>query len=317
MTDYLTNLLDRAFDRAAVIQPPRASLFAPAPLTSGATSDGHSTFAIDARAGAVETIDAVEDARLRGHRAPQPSKQNSSRQRSNVETFNDPSTAATRLIATRDESRHEPSVYPTPVAPARAQSAPLDAKAEAKSSPRESFLEPNPLETIRAPELASPESAGPESARPESTRPESASIDEEGLLAKMRALIPKPSPDAPSRENDRVEKKSLPAPVVDARASEKFESPAVAQHPSVFHKKTDEAPPSPPISPRLSSPPPSPLPLQPAAPAPASPTIQVTIGRIEVRASSAPAPPHKPAGGPRLTLDAYLRQRDGHNGGAQ
>jgi len=43
----------------------------------------------------------------------------------------------------------------------------------------------------------------------------------------------------------------------------------------------------------------------------AEPTIRVTIGRIEVRAT-APAPPPVPAArpaGPRLTLEEYLRRR--------
>jgi hypothetical protein len=42
------------------------------------------------------------------------------------------------------------------------------------------------------------------------------------------------------------------------------------------------------------------------------PTIRVTIGRIEVRAT-APAPPPAPAArptGPRLTLEEYMRRRN-------
>jgi hypothetical protein len=309
MTDFLTNLLDRAFDRATVIQPPRPSLFAPASLTPGANSDGYATFAADARADLVETTGEVESPRLRGARAPQPSRQNSSRPRPDVETFNEPSAGEPRRPPTLGSPRRETTVNPRPGAPAPARPAPIDADAEAPPSPRENGIEPDPLETIRA-----PESSRPESSRPESSRPESSRMDEEGLLAKMRALIPKPS-----HEDDRAEAISLPMTVVEARAPEKIEERAVAQQPSGFQNKPDEAPPSPPISPRLSppSPPPaSPLPLRLAAPAPASPTIQVTIGRIEVRATSAPPPQRKPAGGPRLTLEAYLRQRDGQNGGA-
>jgi len=55
----------------------------------------------------------------------------------------------------------------------------------------------------------------------------------------------------------------------------------------------------------------------PARPAPAAlPPIEVTIGRVEIRAV-APAPaPARPAraAGPRLSLDDYLRQRDGGGG---
>jgi hypothetical protein len=46
---------------------------------------------------------------------------------------------------------------------------------------------------------------------------------------------------------------------------------------------------------------------------PAAPTIQVTIGRIDVRATPTPDAEAKPsrAKGPQLTLDAYLRSRSG------
>lgn len=54
-----------------------------------------------------------------------------------------------------------------------------------------------------------------------------------------------------------------------------------------------------------------PLPSVLPAPEPPAPTIQVTIGRIEVRASAPPpAAPRKPASGPTLSLEDYLRQRN-------
>ena len=45
--------------------------------------------------------------------------------------------------------------------------------------------------------------------------------------------------------------------------------------------------------------------------APAAPVIQVTIGRVEVRAVMAPPSPPRPAPRPRLSLDDYLRQSRG------
>jgi hypothetical protein len=62
--------------------------------------------------------------------------------------------------------------------------------------------------------------------------------------------------------------------------------------------------------------------IEPAAPAPAKPgampepppTIQVRIGRVEVRAIMSPAPPPRPKPprrGPTLSLDEYLKQRNG------
>jgi hypothetical protein len=42
-----------------------------------------------------------------------------------------------------------------------------------------------------------------------------------------------------------------------------------------------------------------------------TPTIQVTIGRIEIRATTASTPAQPRQTGPRLSLDEYLRRRNG------
>ena len=44
--------------------------------------------------------------------------------------------------------------------------------------------------------------------------------------------------------------------------------------------------------------------------APASPRIEVTIGRIEIRATTIPAPPRKASRPPSMSLDDYLAKRD-------
>jgi hypothetical protein len=78
-------------------------------------------------------------------------------------------------------------------------------------------------------------------------------------------------------------------------------------------------------SPRLSQPtlgrlfPPSALPPEQRITTPAvPPTIQVRIGRIEVRAITAPPPPpsrsRSAAAAPRLSLQDYLKARNGGNG---
>lgn len=56
---------------------------------------------------------------------------------------------------------------------------------------------------------------------------------------------------------------------------------------------------------------PRPVLMEAASPAPAAPVVQVTIGRVEVRAAAPPAAQHKPrAREPRLDLEDYLRQRE-------
>jgi hypothetical protein len=68
------------------------------------------------------------------------------------------------------------------------------------------------------------------------------------------------------------------------------------------------------VQPRVERAAPAPLPGVPEAPAPAAPIIHVTIGRIEVRATApqAAAAPARRASAPAvMTLDEYLRRRDG------
>jgi hypothetical protein len=67
------------------------------------------------------------------------------------------------------------------------------------------------------------------------------------------------------------------------------------------------------VQPRVERAAPASLPEVPQAPAPA-PTIHVTIGRIEVRATApqgAAAPARRASAPAVLTLDEYLRRRDG------
>jgi len=46
-----------------------------------------------------------------------------------------------------------------------------------------------------------------------------------------------------------------------------------------------------------------------------APTIQVTIGRVEIRATVAPTPTRKaPTHRPTMSLDEYLKQRNGSRG---
>ena len=69
-------------------------------------------------------------------------------------------------------------------------------------------------------------------------------------------------------------------------------------------------PASPLLQPRVTVVERQPPPVRPEAPA-AEPVIQVTIGRIEVRATPPPAQPSRPrpAALPALSLEEYLRRR--------
>lgn len=89
-------------------------------------------------------------------------------------------------------------------------------------------------------------------------------------------------------------------------------SEAPSASPSLPLLKPDSPALNPPLAPPLR---PSPIPpmISPPQPdKPAAPTIQVTIGRIEVRATPPPPPAKKSAPAtPQLSLETYLRQRNG------
>jgi hypothetical protein len=84
-------------------------------------------------------------------------------------------------------------------------------------------------------------------------------------------------------------------------------APSTVQRPTAILLPSLRPAPAPLLAPSL------PTPDKPAPPpAAAEPVIQVTIGRVEVRAAAPPAspPPPRPAPAPpRMTLDEYLRAR--------
>jgi hypothetical protein len=94
-------------------------------------------------------------------------------------------------------------------------------------------------------------------------------------------------------------------------------APARSATTAVSSPSSPPEPAIPPTSPLVTPPivlvPPLPKPDKPAAPSKAPPTIQVTIGRVEVRATPPPTPVPKKRRhtAPVMSLDNYLRQRNG------
>ncbi len=104
------------------------------------------------------------------------------------------------------------------------------------------------------------------------------------------------------------------APAVPAVAPRPPEAARPAQHPDAA--RPEPLRPAPLIQPEIApARPRDAAPRQEAEPGPA-PVIQVTIGRIEVRAAPAPTRPERPRAAPAaMTLDEYLRKRS--NGGSR
>jgi hypothetical protein len=102
--------------------------------------------------------------------------------------------------------------------------------------------------------------------------------------------------------------------VYERVASSAEQGPSVIPHrePSALHTVRPAAPTAiivQHVTPHMKSA--APAPIGPTAPPEPAPTIQVTIGRIEVRATPPPAtpPPRQRAAAPVMSLDAYLNRR--------
>jgi hypothetical protein len=127
-----------------------------------------------------------------------------------------------------------------------------------------------------------------------------------------RVIIERPIDFAPARAATHTE-------TTIESVVERIITPGVQPAPATVVPQVQPLPPAPIIvKPRLVPAPPAPAPPSaaiqpaPALPEPA-PIIQVTIGRIEVRATPPSAQPARAAraGGPAMSLDEYLRTRNG------
>jgi hypothetical protein len=125
---------------------------------------------------------------------------------------------------------------------------------------------------------------------------------------------------APTPERIVIERPALVEPQPAAKASQPAPAPQIVAQPPAAQAARDPQPaparaplimPQPSIT-VIQARPALPAASQPTA-APSEPIIHVTIGRIEVRATPAPAPAARPKSAPTsaTSLDEYLRQRNG------
>jgi hypothetical protein len=138
----------------------------------------------------------------------------------------------------------------------------------------------------------------------EPRHPEAVSTPRDGVPPPrpMRADVPAPAPPAPPAGE--------PAPPRPLRQVEDG-APVPARRGDPVRTEPETRPMSPPrLVPTEREPP------RPEPDAEPAPTIQVSIGRIEVRAVLAPAPrsPRVAPAAPRLSLEEYLRARNGDRG---
>ncbi|MGB3615778.1 MAG: hypothetical protein WBA10_18425, partial [Elainellaceae cyanobacterium] len=221
-----------------------------------------------------------------------------------------------------------PTSAPTPVtAPALASPKPTAAKPDDPASPRPASA------TAASPQAIPPPLAAPAQGPPGRLRPEllSTDVSDASSLAPLprdrqpprpgstaRDLIAlSPATPTPAARNLIAPQCPVPHPTANApllpldRAADAIASPPF----------TSQSPPPPHISPLIQSPPSSNGPeatplssLATPAPAPPQPTIHISIGRIEIKAKSAPSAPSKSrrpsSAGPKVSLSSYLQNRN-------
>jgi len=263
MTDFLAGLLDRALQRAPVIERRRPSLFEPAP-----GAEGRRQGEIWPSTEAVEESESVEM-----HEAPKPRRRparDRELERGRLEELDSPRTAAPSPIPPRREDHAELSVQPAQRIAEPAAAAPIErivTLVEREVEQPRPLLQPAPRVQENAAVSLAP--ASPASVRRMDWSDAGPLHEEAG--------------SRPSQFSPVVPAPARPAMVTPVIQSAVRTAPAPRPLPAIVQRERS------------------------------SPTIQVTIGRIEVRAPSTPAVSSRAArpSGPKLDLDDYLKARSG------
>lgn len=271
MTDYLTDLAVGLSESAGVLRPRQASRFEPA----------SSEDQIPTSRQPLEQAEDTDSSRTQGDSGePPPRAAKPAMSRGDPGAFAEPpgqpntaaSIATHRLVAERTFTD-----VPSPV----------DRREPSRESPHVALGAETPF-AVRDTSLR----------RPAEPRTE---IEPEG------ALIPAPSPlptertrPGELRPSGPIERSAIELPVDAATAKRPATDPPAEAASSIFSP--------PPLSPRLPREQPS---QSEHRAAPPEPTIHVTIGRVEVRATSEAEPRarRKEEASPVMTLDEYLRKR--------
>jgi hypothetical protein len=287
VADFLRNLVARSLDQAPAIRPRLASIFEPVPADP----------ALDRQLFGTEPLDAsLLDENLAQEAPPAQSRTRPSRQRLLPPQIESAEQATDRGATPAPyRERHNPAATIMP---------PSEATAQVVRMPRAMGQGEPPQLSNGAPQTPTPASAAP-------TPP---------LVVSATPLLPAPQQRAPS---------ALPAPPRIAapqpgarapQAEQQLSSPASSSHTIIERMIEREAR----IANRQLVPlSPAPNPAQPEAARPspaaeqpqATPTINITIGRIDVRATTEARPKQQRSGPEVMSLDEYLRRRSG--GGAR
>jgi hypothetical protein len=274
--DFLSGLINRAFERTPVLQKRRRALFEPAPEDAG---------------NGMGWIDSTEE-RI-ADRSPETNAPQNSLPPSEGRQ---PGAAPSRLQEDNADLSRRPGA-PPPVAPPLRQSDEMRTAEPPAVSKAASAIEP------RVPPAPPPQRI---SERLVETRE---SVIQQREIHTERIIKPQPVTEdrshPPQRIATPIRQDAPPAGVRNPTSHEVTQQRSELKPPTIIRQL-------PPPEPRRSTPRTKAAEMQPAPQA--LPTIQVTIGRIELRGTqptaSSPSETPRPRA-PKLGLDAYLRQRNG------
>lgn len=305
MPDFFTRLAERTLGLANTIQPVLPSLFAPGTpmIDVGGETEQDLTIERPSQPGQPHRTDSPESRSTDEHAEQQrtPAHQQHDRQRAPRSVVTQPDEPPVPTIE-RDQPRLDPAPDPgqesaAPPAERQAESAQpiVHRPAPATRSDSQRF-EPT-IRRAERPRLVH-ETEATSSVRSSEQRP---TIERQTVFTEQASQALPTS----KRDNPTSQGRATLLPLTDERReshSQLRDSTSSAERPELVLREQN--------SQRAAS---TPRTLEPAA-AQAGPQIQVSIGRIEVRAVTPPPAPVSrptPASAPRMSLDDYLRSQKG------
>ena len=290
MSDYLSRLVERSLNRTEVIKPRLASLFEPSVQGEPVFGDDSGSERLDASSTSDETVhdnlqyvwrsdqtSQLKSAALQPAGSWQQQTTSQSRSGMTPQAASSPLSSVSPEVAARSSGEKTPQQKSIQDLPALSSgdethlASPGDAAERNRSPTHEPVIQPSTIES-------SPPTSPEVTAQPPAGRMAQQESDHE-------MLTPPSTGDGETYQSPRV---------TAERSREVTHKPAIQPIPIEQIVPPDKT--------------------QPRASEPAEPAvIRVTIGRIEVRATTPPLPPapRKRPQGPTLTLDDYLKQRNG------
>lgn len=280
MSDFLNNLAARALRRQEPVRPRLASRFeppggGPAPLPFGPADVETTVF--EPTPAALSTI-RPDAAPFTPHAHPTPHET----------TAQTPPLAAARSDAFADDERGARKEFrPAPLAPPRVHETTAEGQAPFTPAARGSDAPPptrTPAETLQPVEVVRQEQRPARAPETEARGSEAS----EGALERVRELEARVAALEASRANERARRdtRAVSVPATTRTESMPFTPAAAATHAPERRPARNDEPPH----------------------------VNVTIGRVDVRAVFAPAEPTRAPSSPRprpTTLAEYLKQREG------